>query len=129
MGGFLSNLSEFDRVEDQDDLNAATASTRCRAARDARRRPSRRRCRHAMELPPQAKYYQSEVDALSQFHDWKLSTPSLKVATIKQNPADDDARLWSTREISRKPSKIIQTWSTYKKFEPYGNMWESGIRG
>ena len=38
--------------------------------------------------PRRLKYYQSEVDALSQFHDLKLvDSIALKVATIKQNLA------------------------------------------
>ena len=59
------------------------------------------------EFAETLKYYQSEVDALSQFHDLKLvDSIALKVATIKQNlaQADDDARLYNARE-----SRIWQT--------------------
>ena len=76
------------------------------------------------------KYYQSEVDALSQFHDLKLvDSIALKVATIKQNlaQADDDARLYNAREsLFGKPvTDYSQLKDIQKKFEPYGNMWES----
>ena len=49
------------------------------------------------EFAETLKYYQSEVDALSQFHDLKLvDSIALKVSTIKGNlaKADDDARLY-----------------------------------
>ena len=53
------------------------------------------------EFAETLKYYQSEVDALSQFHDLKLvDSIALKVSTIKGNlaKADDDARLYNARE-------------------------------
>ena len=67
---------------------------------------------------------------MSQFHDLKLvDSIALKVATIKQNlaQADDDARLYNAREsLFGKPvTDYSQLKDIQKKFEPYGNMWES----
>ena len=95
---------------------------------DAAARESTRLARH--RRPRRLKYYQSEVDALSQFHDLKLvDSIALKVATIKQNlaQADDDARLYNAREsLFGKPvTDYSQLKDIQKKFEPYGNMWES----
>ena len=81
-------------------------------------------------VPRRLKYYQSEVDALSQFHDLKLvDSIALKVATIKQNlaRADDDARLYNAREslFGKAVTDYGLLKEIQKKFEPYGNMWES----
>ena len=86
---------------------------------ESRRRVRWPDLREMTSSSPEIKYYQSEVDALSQFHDLKLvDSIALKVATIKQNlaQADDDARLYNAREsLFGKPSRTMRNSRTSRR--------------